>query len=212
MSFFGRRKQSREAIVVVRADARSVSEHDGIRTLHTFSAGADYDASNVAFGALVGVDDHTLQPGAEFARHAHRGVAIVTWVVSGSLRHEDDTGAGTVLEAGECAVQIAGSGVQHVEANASASEPVRLVQTTLVSAVDEPGYRVVTPPVIVDGSLFDVHRARKVILESARSHLYVVDGDFLVEDTAVHAGDSVRITGEAVTLNGAGTVLVLLLR
>ena len=211
MSFFGRRK-ARDAIAVVRADARSLSEHDGIRTLHSFSAGAAYDADNVAFGALVGVDDHTLSPGAGFAEHAHSDVAIVTWVVSGSLRHSDDAGGSAVLRAGECAVQMAGRGVRHVEANASDTEPARFVQTTLVSDEDEPSYRVVTSPVIVGAALFDVHRAKKLILEAARTHVFVAEGEFLVEDTALYAGDSARITREPVTLNGSGVALVLLLR
>jgi redox-sensitive bicupin YhaK (pirin superfamily) len=212
VSFFGRRRSARDAISVVRADARTLSQHDGIRTLHVFAAGADYDADNVSFGALVGVDDHTLAPGAEFSEHAHRGVAIVTWVVSGTLRHSDDAGGEALLGPGDCAVQIAGSGVRHVEANASPSDPVRFVQTTLVSATDAPSHRVVSPPAIVDGALFDVHRSRKVILEAKRAHVYVVEGDFLVEDTALYPGDSARISGEAVTLNGTGTALILLLR
>ncbi|MDT4938263.1 MAG: quercetin 2,3-dioxygenase [Pseudonocardiales bacterium] len=196
-----------------------MSEHAGIRSLHSFSAGAHYDADNVAFGALVGVDEHVLDPGVGFDRHGHRGVAIVTWVVEGALRHEDSTGRVEIVEAGHAAVQVAGRGIEHVEANASATEPVRFVQTTLLSDDDEPSYRVGTLPIVVAASLVDLHRSGPLVLEARRSCVYVVEGEFAVahgddqvKRDALYAGDSMRAATETATFDGSGEMLVVLLR
>ena len=46
----------------------------------------------IAFGPVVGVDDHVVAPDAGFDWHAHRGVHIASWVLEGTLRHERRTG------------------------------------------------------------------------------------------------------------------------
>jgi len=214
----GRRRRPAEVFTSVQRSAeRYVSEQPGVRSLHCFSAGAHYEPDNTAFGRLVGVDEHVLDGGSGFARHAHRDVAIVTWVVSGALRHHDSTGADVVLRAGETAVQIAGRGVQHVESNASDSEELRFVQTTLLCDDDEPSYRVTDVPVRVAGWLFSVHRGGPLVLEARRVHLFAATGEFAAvygglrpERDALYAGDSMRATREALTVDGTGELLVAL--
>jgi len=215
----GRRRRPAEVFTSVqRAAERYVSEQPGIRSLHCFSAGAHYEADNTAFGRLVGVDEHVLDGGAGFARHAHRDVAIVTWVVSGALRHQDSTSADTVVPAGSVTVQIAGRGVSHAESNASSADELRFVQTTLLCADDEPSYRVPELPVRVAGGLFQVHRAGPLVLEARLVHLFVASGEFSVvhggfrpERDALYVGDSMRATKEALTVDGDGALLIVLL-
>jgi hypothetical protein len=215
----GRRRRSAQVYTTVhRAAERYVSEQPGITSLHCFSAGAHYDADNTAFGSLVGVDEHVLEGGAGFARHAHRDVAIVTWVVSGQVRHEDSTGASVVLSAGEVAVQIAGRGVEHVEANASETDEARFVQTTLTCDDDAPSYRVAELPLRVAGGLFTVHKSGPLVLEARRVHLFVASGEFGViregwraSRDALYAGDSMRATREPLTVDGSGDLLITLL-
>jgi len=215
----GRRRRTSQVYTTVhRAAERYADEQPGIRSLHCLSAGAHYDPENTAFGALVGVDEHVLDGGAGFARHAHRDVAIVTWVLSGALLHEDSTGANVTLRAGEAAVQIAGRGVEHVEANASDVDELRFVQTTLLCDDDEPSYRVVQLPVRVAGGLFSVHRGGPLVLEAGRVHLFAAAGEFAAtygglrpEREALYAGDSMRAIREALTIDGTGELLVTLL-
>ena len=208
----GRRRKKQVYTTIMRADERYVSEQPGITSRHCFSAGAHYDPDNVAFGALVGIDEHTLAPGAAFDRHAHRAVTIVTWVLEGALRHEDSTGAVHLIEPGSVAVQVAGRGVEHTESNASDTEPVRFIQTTLVSEADEPSYRVTALPLLVENTLFDVQRDGRLILEAQRMHLFAAEGNFAVENEALFEGDSMRGTEEPITVEGKGELLVLLLR
>ena len=118
-------------IEVRRSASRFVTRADGILTRHSFSFGEHYDATNVGFGILVAHNDESIGPGAGYAEHSHRHVEIVTWVVSGALRHQDSLGNPVDLRPGMVAVTQAASGVRHSERNASDTEPLRFVQTWL---------------------------------------------------------------------------------
>lgn len=108
----------------------------GIDTRHAFSFGAHYDPDNLRWGQLTACNEERLAPGAGFPTHPHRDVEIVSWVVEGELTHEDDTGARTVVRAGDLQRLTAGSGVRHSERNEGAG-PLRFTQMWLVP--DEPG-------------------------------------------------------------------------
>ena len=64
----------------------------GRRTQHGFSFGAHYDPDWLSFGPIVCHDDHLLGAGKGFDEHPHSDLEIVTFVVSGSLRHTDSLG------------------------------------------------------------------------------------------------------------------------
>ena len=192
--------------MILRADDRFRSVQDGVETWHCFSAGAHYDPDNVAHGALVAVDEHVIAPGAGFDWHGHRGVAIVSWVVSGRLRHEDDAGRVRRVAPGEALVQRTATGIRHCEVNASAREPLRLVQMTLLDAADQASVAVESVPLDVDGARFDVWRAG-VTLDAARWHAHVTEGDWRMGAEQLAAGDSVRGTGRLAVV-GTGELLV----
>lgn len=123
--------------VVVRRDAeRGRTRHGGVESRHAYSFGAYYDPAHVVHGLLLALNEDVLQPGAGFPDHLHRDVEVVTWVVRGTLRHRDATGA--VAELGRGGVQrlSAGRGVVHSEACAG-DGPVRYVQSWVRPA--EPG-------------------------------------------------------------------------
>lgn len=104
----------------------------GVRTWHEFSAGAHYDPDDVGHGPVIGCDVHLVEPGAGFDWHPHRGVHILSWVLSGALRHEGSDGTVRVVRPGTVLVQPTGRGIRHRETNASATDPLRLLQLTLL--------------------------------------------------------------------------------
>ena len=65
---------------------------------------------------------------AGFPPHPHRDMEIVTYVIDGAIRHEDDMGNGSVIRAGEVQLMSAGSGVVHSEHNAHATADLHLLQ------------------------------------------------------------------------------------
>lgn len=123
-----------EALVdleVRRAHARTESRVDGIVTQHAFSFGNHYDPDNVSFGALVAYNEELLAPGAGYDDHPHRDVEILTWPLSGVLRHADSAGRINLVRPGEVQYTGAGAGVTHSERNGSTTEPARFVQIWL---------------------------------------------------------------------------------
>lgn len=135
--------------MIVRAGDRYVTNQPGIRSWHAFSAGGHYDPANLSFGPVIGCDEHLVEPGYGFDWHAHRGVVIVSWVLSGTLRHEDDGGAELVVPAGELLVQSTGDGIRHRETNASDAVTLCFVQLTLLLDT-EPTVELTVPPVRID--------------------------------------------------------------
>lgn len=124
-----------------RATDRFHTHSTTIDTYHSFSYGSHYDPDNVGFGPVAAINDENLAPGAGYSAHRHSEVEIITWVLSGTLRHADSTGASGSITPGLAQRLSSGSGVEHTEVNASATEPLRFLQIMLRSSYDgEPRY------------------------------------------------------------------------
>ena len=126
---------------VLRSEDRFVTMADGIRTEHCFSFGAHFDPLNVGFGALQACNDEHLDLRSGYPLHRHLDTEIVTWVLSGTLVHEDSTGARHEVPAGSVQRLSAGHGVEHTERNGG-GEPLRFVQMWLRPDTDgaQPAY------------------------------------------------------------------------
>ncbi|WP_336783977.1 pirin family protein [Paenibacillus illinoisensis] len=115
-------------IKVVTSEERHTSDRGWIHSEFSFSF-ADYDdPSNAHFGCLLAHNDNTLMPQEGFKRHPHHDLEIVSYVISGNLKHTDSMGTEQVLEPGTVQVMSAGTGVEHSETNPSEDEPVRFLQ------------------------------------------------------------------------------------
>src|SRR6476660_2880626 len=113
---------------VQRAQDRFHTQIDWLDSWHSFSFGGHYDRNNTHHGQLLVVNDDVIAPGGGFGTHPHRDMEIVTWVLEGSLRHGDSIGTDDVITPGLAQRMSAGSGIRHSEVNASATEPVHLIQ------------------------------------------------------------------------------------
>jgi quercetin 2,3-dioxygenase len=115
-------------IQLVPAPTRMHTQIDWLDSWHSFSFGEHYDPKNTHHGLLLVNNDDRIAPGRGFGTHGHRDMEIVTWVIDGALRHEDSIGTNDVITPGLAQRMSAGSGIRHSEMNASASEPVHLIQ------------------------------------------------------------------------------------
>lgn len=194
------------SMAIHRTSERFHTVAEGVESWHCFSAGAHYDPNNIAFGPLLGFDEHLVAPGGGFARHPHRGIVIVSWVLAGALRHEDGTGRVELVQPGLAQVQHTGSGIEHSETNASDTEPLRFLQMTLVADVAEPSYTLGPPPVSLAGARLSVHGSGSLEL-SDQAHLFVVHGDYELAGTRLGERDSARVD-EVATVTGAGELLI----
>ncbi len=74
------------------------------------------------------LNDDFIGGGGAFPTHPHDNMEIVTIPFTGALQHKDSTGGQGIIKAGDVQIMSAGTGVQHSEANASATDPVTLFQ------------------------------------------------------------------------------------
>ncbi|WP_040744224.1 pirin family protein [Nocardia transvalensis] len=86
---------------------------------HSFSFGEHYDPENTHHGLLLVNNEDIVSPGQGFDTHPHRDMEIVTWVLSGSLVHQDSLGHSGVIYPGLAQRMSAGTGILHSEKNDS---------------------------------------------------------------------------------------------
>ena len=108
-----------EAIDIRRASDRATTKIAWLDSKHSFSFGSNYDPANTNHGLLLVNNDDRVRPGAGFDTHPHRDMEIVTWVLRGSLVHQDSTGHSGVIYPGLAQRMSAGRGILHSEKNDS---------------------------------------------------------------------------------------------
>ena len=138
-------------IDIRRAVDRATTKISWLDSKHSFSFGSHYDPSNTHHGLLLVNNDDVVKPGTGFDTHPHRDMEIVTWVLRGSLVHQDSTGHSGVIYPGLAQRMSAGRGILHSEKNdswtltgdATHPEPVHFVQMWVVpdEAGITPGYQ-----------------------------------------------------------------------
>lgn len=220
-----------QTLTIRRAAERGHADHGWLKAAHTFSFAGYFDPAWMHFGPLRVLNQDVIAPGRGFGAHPHDNMEIVTWVLSGQLRHEDSMGNGAVLRAGDLQVMSAGSGLVHAEFNASNDEPCHLLQMWVLprDKDGEPWYRdrsvdlesrtgrllpVVGPEegaeTIDQDARFFVSRllpgqeVEHELAEGRGAWLHVATGAIEVAGTRLEAGDALGIRGAgSIALQGA---------
>lgn len=137
------------SVDIRRATDRFETRLGWLDSRHSFSFGGHHDQSNTHHGLLLVNNDDTVAAGTGFDTHPHRDMEIVTWVMQGSLVHQDSEGHSGVIYPGLAQRMSAGRGIRHSEKNDSwrlggerHDQPVHFVQMWVVpdeGGID-PGY------------------------------------------------------------------------
>ena len=134
---------------VRRHDERFKTRLSWLDSKHSFSFSRHYDPRNTHHGLLLVNNDDIVRPGTGFETHPHQDMEIVTWVLQGSLVHQDSTGHSGIIYPGLAQRMSAGTGILHSEKNdswrlpdggAKHTEPVHFVQMWVV-----PDENLITP-------------------------------------------------------------------
>lgn len=115
-------------IKILPAAQRHESDLGWLRSRPLYSFGSYQNPERSGFSVLRVCNDDRLTPGRGFGAHPHSDMEIVSIVLEGRIRHEDNMGNRVTTGFGEVQRMSAGSGVIHTEFNASDDEELRLLQ------------------------------------------------------------------------------------
>jgi redox-sensitive bicupin YhaK (pirin superfamily) len=209
-------------IKIRKSDDRGQANHGWLDARHTFSFADYYDPENTHFRSLRVINEDRVAPQMGFGMHPHRDMEIITYVVSGALKHSDSMGHTAIMRGGDVQRISAGSGIQHSEVNASATEPVHLLQIWIMPdqknaqpAYAEKSFAQAAPgqlhlvasksgrddslPINQDAELFLGKLAPGDAIDhvlDAKRHawLQLIAGDLEVNGETLHAGDAAEIS------------------
>lgn len=138
------------SIDIRRADSRFHTRGGWLDSKHSFSFSHHRDPQNTHHGLLLVNNDDVVQPGTGFETHPHQDMEIVTWVLRGSLVHQDSMGHSGIIYPGLAQRMSAGTGILHSEKNDAwrmtageqHDDPVHFIQMWVVPDESgiEPGY------------------------------------------------------------------------
>jgi redox-sensitive bicupin YhaK (pirin superfamily) len=115
-------------ITLRKSEERGHFKNDWLDSYHTFSFGSYYDSEHVQFGALRVINQDVVAASSGFPMHGHKDMEIFTYILRGTLEHEDSMGNKKQIRAGEVQIMSAGTGVRHSEYNPDNKHSVELLQ------------------------------------------------------------------------------------
>jgi redox-sensitive bicupin YhaK (pirin superfamily) len=222
-------------IQIRRSKERGHANHGWLDTYHTFSFADYYDPKNMGFRSLRVVNEDRVAPGRGFGTHGHRDMEILTYVLEGSLAHQDNMGHQENLGPNEIQRMSAGTGIMHSEFNPSGAERVHFFQIWIEPATlgTKPSYeqisfdpsekrnklkRLAGPEggngaarINQDAHVFvaELGKGAEIpyTLDSKRAAwVHVVRGEIVVNGVALQTGDAAAVSGEEhLTLAGGET-------
>ncbi len=209
-----------------RSHERGHANHGWLDSYHSFSFAGYYDEAHMQYSALRVINEDVIEHDAGFGMHPHQDMEIVTYIIAGQLRHQDDMGNTSVISQGDVQRMTAGTGIRHSEFNPSADQPVHLLQIWITPAENglTPSYEekhfsdeqkrnqwclivsqdgrdnaiLIHQAVDVYASLLESNQVLNMPLETERRHyLQVVKGEAMCGDVRLNAGDALKIEQES---------------
>jgi redox-sensitive bicupin YhaK (pirin superfamily) len=102
--------------------------HHGWLESHFHFSFANYqNPSNVHFGQLRVINDDIVKPGTGFDTHPHANMEIISYVLNGTLEHQDSIGNKEYVNRGQVQYMSAGTGIEHSEYNGG-TDDLRFLQ------------------------------------------------------------------------------------
>jgi len=108
--------------------------HGWLDTYHHFSFANFFDPKKMGYGPLRVLNDDYIHGETGFDMHPHRDMEIVTYVIEGTLTHQDSLHNERQVTRGQVQYMSAGTGIFHSEHNKE-EETLRLLQIWIIPRV-----------------------------------------------------------------------------
>jgi redox-sensitive bicupin YhaK (pirin superfamily) len=221
-----------------RAAERGQSKQGWVDSYHSFSFGNFYDPAYTGYGPLRAINEKFVQPAKGSTTYGLRDVEIITYLLHGSLGHENSLDHGTVLAAGDVQCMSAGSGVRFSETNRDPSEVTQFLQiwiepdslgqpasyahghfsreskrgrlATIASSDARDGsLRMRQDAVLYAGSFDGAERAQLDVAAQRLVYVHVARGTITVQGHKLGAGDGLALAGATIVLERGRSAEVL---
>ncbi|PCJ95570.1 MAG: quercetin 2,3-dioxygenase [Hyphomicrobiales bacterium] len=226
-------------MIIRKAADRGHADHGWLKSAHSFSFAGYNDPDHVHYESLRVINDDRVAPGGGFPTHPHRDFDIFSYVLEGSLKHEDTLGNGSTVTKGGIQYMSTGSGVSHSEFNPSQSDPVHFLQVWLIpnekgvtpryetlaaSDLDRRGklalilspdgrngsIRVQQDALVFVALLNGAEQISYTAENGRKVWIQVAEGSLSINDVQVSAGDGIAINGGEINLTNGHNANVLL--
>jgi len=107
------------------------ADHGWLKSRFHFSFAEYINTDNLHYGPLRVMNDDLIQAHKGFGTHPHHDMEIISYILRGSLTHQDSMGHKESLGRGSIQYMSAGRGVTHSEFN-EGDEEVHLIQTWIL--------------------------------------------------------------------------------
>jgi len=218
---------------VRQSNERGYADHGWLKSFHSFSFAGYYDPKYMGWGNLRVINEDWIAAGKGFGTHGHRDMEIITYVLSGSLAHQDSMGNVKAIPPGDVQRMSAGSGVQHSEFNHAPNDTTHLLQIwiapnvfgiapsyeqktfgetekrgvlrLLASSDGALGSVTIHADAALYAGLFDGTEAAVLVLEPTRkAYVHLVRGQLSVNGQQLKAGDAALLERESELSLSAG--------
>ncbi|MCG8709743.1 pirin family protein [Brenneria sp. 4F2] len=140
-----------------KAQQRGHADHGWLDSWHTFSFADYYEPAFMGFSALRVINEDRIEGGQGFGTHPHKDMEILTYVLDGTVEHQDSMGNKAQIQSGEFQIMSAGTGIRHSEYNASREHQLHLYQIWII-----PQKAGLTPR--YEQRRFDIPQGRQLVL------------------------------------------------
>lgn len=222
------------------SNERGHANRGWLDSYHSFSFADYYDANWMGFSVLRVINEDVIAPAKGFGTHSHNDMEIITYILKGELAHKDSMGNVETIKQGYVQRMTAGTGVSHSEFNASATEPVHLLQIWITPNQRHlrPGYEdkffdsalklnqwcllasqngaqnsliVHQDIALYAAQLTDAHALSYTVKPNRKAYLQIALGDVEVNGKSLSAGDAAMFdANETIQISALNSAEVLL--
>lgn len=208
---------------------RGHANHGWLDSYHSFSFADYHDPQHMGYGPLRVINEDRVQAGKGFGTHGHRDMEIISYVLQGTLGHEDSIGNTSTIVPGDVQRMSAGTGVRHSEYNHDKTGVTHFLQIWIepkftgikpsyeqkhFSAEEKRGrLRLIVSPdgrddsvsmnqnaFIYSGLVDGSERAELHLAEGRKGYVHIARGSVRVNGQLLDAGDAMKVNEGAITL------------